>query len=1177
MDGSAPTTPSEVGKSLAAAKPVSWHGKGDVLQAPWVPTLRGKWLVIDLWSGIGGLCLALLSLGVTFWALSAECDEEAVQVAKANFPNAVHIDAVEAIDESTLQPFFQRRDVRGVLIGGGSPCQGNSELNSGRQGLLDDRSWQPTEIRRLKALVEKLAPAAEVLCLLENVASMPPEVLKQYNEWLGFPPVKVCASQCGWTHRNRFYWLGGSKGGITTAMLPPDDWSWEAGQGSGIPVLAFKGKKPIPPRVFFHQGFQPLFDPAQVVQAAGKGAMHPFTREFWHPSDRVRSVSAEAASRFFADSRRFPPSAYEEGSLLWRGPEWRAPYPDERAQMMGWPAQLVEAGNGRTRRSSAVKNSFIGNGFHIPTILAVLCFIPQLLATKLSYPLCDLEETSLSARLQGTVWEPGRLQAFPDLLDANSIATQMQSCFPDITLAPSIWTQTAERLSHCDLWSLQAFSAWRRMRGEEWQLLGPVPLGSRERTHIFAGVSGQRHPGTSSRGLDHLLPPGLGPDRHILESQDIDSPFAPREWPEPDVGFVVHAIAIWQQFLPARSHRDRQILRSVVAALKPLQSALSPHRCSASHRVAQTKNAAFVAFLTVLLRWPDTFQAQCLIKGYPIVGTIPASGVFRPIPPKADPDLTGWLGASAQQAVDEIVARGPPRFAQEIWEATESEQKKHFCGPLHSRAFMDGKYGVGGWRPLERFLHVQPCGKHRVIDNARRTLHNSNTSMQETISTVNVDYIATVFQQLFLALDIASPQDFDKYPWLDARIATDDLPDAYRGLPVCDQHQGVSVIAIWPPQGGWQFMELFGLAYGLESAVVAFNRYPQLGIAATRRCLYGLTAAYFDDELSVECVCDRDLSQRSLQFIFTAMGAPPQPAKTFRPSQNRHYLGTAVQLGEVTSSGVLRFQPKDSTRNKVLQKLATCIQTKCLSSDDAGKIRGDLNWMFSQCAGHIGKVAGPLLTRCQQKVTSTLDSADLHTLHILLAVVRDAQPRDITVLPRLRPLIRCYTDASFENGILRLGWVVFGLTETPQGGTCVVPQSEIDLWIPRRQQIFPGESLCGLVVPIHFGEAFTNCDVLWWVDNESAVAALVRGTSSQEDVHEIVQATHLTLHRLSTRVWWEWIDSSSNPSDGLSRCGLQDQWTVDQHWILSDIDFPSEASRAGFLASLDQEFSQNSG
>lgn len=90
--------------------------------------------------------------------------------------------------------------------------------------------------------------------------------------------------------------------------------------------------------------------------------------------------------------------------------------------------------------------------------------------------------------------------------------------------------------------------------------------------------------------------PQDGPDRHSLESQELDSPFAPREWPEPDVGFVIHAVAVWQQFLPTRSHRERQILRSVVAALKPLQAALNPHRCIASQKVAQNKNAAFVAF-----------------------------------------------------------------------------------------------------------------------------------------------------------------------------------------------------------------------------------------------------------------------------------------------------------------------------------------------------------------------------------------------------------------------------------------------------------------------------------------------------------------------------------------------------------------------------------------------------
>ena len=169
-------------------------------------------------------------------------------------------------------------------------------------------------------------------------------------------------------------------------------------------------------------------------------------------------------------------------------------------------------------------------------------------------------------------------------------------------------------------------------------------------------------------------------------------------------------------------------------------------------------------------------------------------------------------------------------------------------------------------------------------------------------------------------------------------------------------------------------------------------------------------------------------------------------------------------------------------------------------------------------------------------------------------------PRDISVLPQGRPLVRCYSDASFENGTLRLGWVVFLPNTTPIGGTCLVPPEEIDLWIPRKQQIFPGEALCGLVVPLHLSSLLKNCDILWWGDNEAAIAALARGTSSQDDVHELVQATHLTLHRLSSRVWWEWIDTSSNPSDGLSRSGLTDPWTLSQNWKLEETVLP----RCGF-------------
>ena len=51
-----------------------------------------------------------------------------------------------------------------------------------------------------------------------------------------------------------------------------------------------------------------------------------------------------------------------------------------------------------------------------------------------------------------------------------------------------------------------------------------------------------------------------------------------------------------------------------------------------------------------------------------------------------------------------------------------------------------------------------------MIDNGRRTCHNHFTSLDETIYTVSVDFVPAAVRQ--------------------PRLGTDDLPDAYRGLPV---------------------------------------------------------------------------------------------------------------------------------------------------------------------------------------------------------------------------------------------------------------------------------------------------------------------------------------------------------------------------------------------------------
>lgn len=113
-------------------------------------------------------------------------------------------------------------------------------------------------------------------------------------------------------------------------------------------------------------------------------------------------------------------------------------------------------------------------------------------------------------------------------MDGAAVTQLMQGMFESIDLPTTIWQTTRDRLAVCQLPQLQAFASWRRLRGEEWRQLGPIPVYGRARTRVFAGLSGQRYSPDTSKGLFHLLPPGLGPEAHITAALALTSPFAPQ-------------------------------------------------------------------------------------------------------------------------------------------------------------------------------------------------------------------------------------------------------------------------------------------------------------------------------------------------------------------------------------------------------------------------------------------------------------------------------------------------------------------------------------------------------------------------------------------------------------------------------------------------------------------------
>ena len=58
---------------LSILRPVTWRGKGDLLQLPWAVPPKGCFLLVELWSGMSGLAIAMLAVGMHFYGAAAEC------------------------------------------------------------------------------------------------------------------------------------------------------------------------------------------------------------------------------------------------------------------------------------------------------------------------------------------------------------------------------------------------------------------------------------------------------------------------------------------------------------------------------------------------------------------------------------------------------------------------------------------------------------------------------------------------------------------------------------------------------------------------------------------------------------------------------------------------------------------------------------------------------------------------------------------------------------------------------------------------------------------------------------------------------------------------------------------------------------------------------------------------
>ena len=330
-----------------------------------------KLLVIDLFAGIGGLHGALKKAGVTkMYSVFVEKDKECRRLLRRRHPGSELHGDVCSFGVKEIQAAFDRcGSVAGIIVGGGSPCQGLSKLSSLRERLDDPRSRLFHEAVRIFQEVEAIAQDRGVwhVKFLENVVGDVADI--QEMSWhLNMRPVMVESGNISRVKRPRLYWMSVSPEGGPAAVWKVTDWFDHLSLETELePLSVF-----LQEDVYWEAGSK---DPQLRLPTFTRAI--PRTRPPPDPAGlRGTSPGVLRGGRLMGIGYRYPPYTYGRRYMVETTDQGLRPLrAEEREVLMGYdkghtlamlkksPETLQEV-----RTSEDLRCAAIGNSFHVNTV-----------------------------------------------------------------------------------------------------------------------------------------------------------------------------------------------------------------------------------------------------------------------------------------------------------------------------------------------------------------------------------------------------------------------------------------------------------------------------------------------------------------------------------------------------------------------------------------------------------------------------------------------------------------------------------------------------------------------------------------------------------------------------------------------------------------------------------------
>ena len=549
------------------------------------------------------------------------------------------------------------------------------------------------------------------------------------------------------------------------------------------------------------------------------------------------------------------------------------------------------------------------------------------------------------------------------------------------------------------------------------------------------------------------------------------------------------ALAFWKHRKLVTDPQWQTIFRSLPAHC---QSVLGPE-----------KNLLLLKEMLEAIAWPNNTLFRNLCNGFPLVGRLPASGIHAPAAKSPEPAETlRSLLAHPRERNEATLGR----IAAE--KGGDTRVRTQFLSAC-SKEVEDGKARF-------RNLDVDSC-----VLTARFPIVQGEKDGMPKIRCID-DFTASAVNGAVVHSERTCPDTLDTLVALVRHAAAgkqhiamrwrkDDFWHAFKTLPICSGHLPLAATA-WPEAvADGKALQLLCLPFGSSASVSGWDRFG-LAIQGILAALFHLLYLRFVDDMFAgdsalegrdigsDCLIGPAGSARLARAVVSELlGWDLDAGKAVTEATKTVILGVCVEFDD--HNQLIQFSLEAERLEKWTAEIREALRRRSLSPARALKLAGKLSWGATAVFGRGARVYLAAIYHHGSGNQSRLSQRTKLCLRWWLRFLQEPPSRSVPVMRRQKKRCILYTDATGQG---RMAWVI----QTPclkAWAAADVPAKARQWVLHRKNQIGTWElmaALCALKFLLSYlpGEF----EILAFVDNTSALGALLRGCSRQFDWNELI-------------------------------------------------------------------------